>query len=42
MTFLDRTRTATCIYYIAYLQGRKVIYFGRNGDFRIEAFPAPK
>lgn len=27
--------------YVAYLTGRKVIYFGRNGDLHIEEFPAP-
>lgn len=27
--------------YVAYLTGRKVIYFGRNGDLHIEHFPAP-
>jgi hypothetical protein len=26
--------------YSVYLNGRKAIYFGRNGDFHVEPFPS--
>ncbi|MDF3822322.1 DUF1398 family protein [Leptospira sp. 96542] len=37
--FIDEVAAAGCIYYIAYLSGKRVIYFGREGDFHIEHFP---
>ena len=37
--FVDLIRAAGCTFYAAYLAGKKVIYFGRNGDFHIEHFP---
>lgn len=40
--FLDEITGAGCVYYIAYLAGKKVIYFGRNGDMHIELFPNTK
>jgi hypothetical protein len=30
---------AGTVYYIAYLTGKQVIYFGRKGEFHIEKFP---
>lgn len=39
VTFVENIFAAGCVYYIAYLNGRKVIYFGRDGDFHIEKFP---
>jgi hypothetical protein len=33
---------AGCVYYIAYLSGKKVIYFGRKGEMHVELFPQPK
>ena len=37
--FLERVMQAGCIGYTAYLDGRRVIYGGRNGDMQIEYFP---
>ncbi|BDA77358.1 hypothetical protein LPTSP3_g02880 [Leptospira kobayashii] len=37
--FIDEVTSAGCIYYIAYLSGKRVIYFGREGEFHIEHFP---
>lgn len=37
--FVDEVLKAGCVYYIAYLTGRRVIYLGRNGDFHVEHFP---
>lgn len=44
-TFSDFVRegcASGCAYYIVYLNGRKVRYFGRNGDEHIQHFPNPK
>lgn len=30
---------AGCVYYIAYLKGRQVVYMGREGDSHTELFP---
>lgn len=38
-TFIKEVLDAGCVYYIAYLAGKRVIYFGRNGDHHIEHFP---
>jgi uncharacterized protein YbcV (DUF1398 family) len=40
--FLNRAMAAGTAAYHAYLTGRKVIYFGRKGEFHIEEFPRPK
>ncbi|WP_411823962.1 DUF1398 family protein [Leptospira sp. 'Mane'] len=37
--FIEEVMAAGCIYYIAYLAGKRVIYFGREGDFHVEHFP---
>ncbi len=37
--FMNRIISAGTVYYIVYLTGKKVIYFGREGDFHIELFP---
>jgi uncharacterized protein YbcV (DUF1398 family) len=37
--FLARVMEAGPTIYVTYLKGRKVIYFGRHGDFHIEEFP---
>lgn len=37
--FLESITKAGSNYYIVYLNGRKAIYFGRNGDLHIENFP---
>ncbi|TGN19996.1 DUF1398 family protein [Leptospira idonii] len=37
--FSKEVLKAGCVYYIAYLKGKKVIYFGREGEFHIEEFP---
>lgn len=38
-TFTAEVMDAGCVYYIAYLKGKKVVYFGREGDMHIEHFP---
>lgn len=38
--FLRRAMLAGTASYTAYLNGRKVIYFGRDGDFHVEPFAA--
>jgi uncharacterized protein YbcV (DUF1398 family) len=40
--FLSRVMEAGTASYVTYLKGKKVIYFGRNGDFHIEEFPRVK
>lgn len=37
--FMKRSAAAGVIAYWAFLTGRKVIYFGRKGEFHIEEFP---
>jgi uncharacterized protein YbcV (DUF1398 family) len=38
--FLRRVMAAGTASYSVYLNGRKAIYFGRNGDFHVEPFPS--
>jgi uncharacterized protein YbcV (DUF1398 family) len=40
--FVGRAMTAGIVAYWAFLTGRKVIYFGRKGEFHVEEFPRPK
>ena len=40
--FMRRSSAAGVIAYWAFLTGRKVIYFGRKGEFHIEEFPSAK
>jgi uncharacterized protein YbcV (DUF1398 family) len=40
--FMRRSYAAGVIAYWAFLTGRKVIYFGRKGEFHVEEFPAAK
>lgn len=37
--FLQQIMDAGTVYYIAYLSGKRVIYFGREGDFHVQNFP---
>ncbi len=37
--FVGRSTAAGVIAYWAFLAGRKVIYFGRKGEFHVENFP---
>ena len=37
--FLERVMRAGCVGYVAYLDGRRVVYGGRFGDMQIEYFP---
>jgi uncharacterized protein YbcV (DUF1398 family) len=39
--FLRRIMNAGCSHYEVYIAGRKAMYFGRDGDFYTEPFPAP-
>ncbi|WP_406698529.1 DUF1398 domain-containing protein [Singulisphaera sp. Ch08] len=38
--FLQRVMAAGTASYSVYLNGRKAIYFGRNGNFHVELFPS--
>lgn len=40
--FIDEILDAGTVGYTAYLSGKKVIYFGREGDFHIEHFPGSR
>ena len=40
--FLKRIMSAGVVYYDVFINGRKVIYTGRNGDFHVENFPGGK
>lgn len=38
--FLCKTMAAGCVGYFVQIAGRRAIYFGRQGDFHVEHFPA--
>jgi uncharacterized protein YbcV (DUF1398 family) len=38
--FLRRIMDAGCASYAVFIMGRKAMYFGRDGDFYTEPFPA--
>lgn len=38
----EATVTAGCAYYIVYLNGKKVRYFGRDGDEHVQHFPGSR
>lgn len=40
--FVKEGAAACCAYYIVYVNGRKVLYFGRNGDEYIQNLPAQR
>jgi uncharacterized protein YbcV (DUF1398 family) len=40
--FLNRAIAAGVVSYWVFISGKKVIYFGRKGDFHVEEFPRPK
>lgn len=40
--FVQEGTAAGCAYYIVYLTGKKVRYFGRNGDEYIQYFPGSR
>lgn len=40
--FVKRSTAAGVIAYWAFLSGKKVIYFGRKGEFHVEEFPRAK
>jgi uncharacterized protein YbcV (DUF1398 family) len=39
LDFIQKTRIAGCVGYFVQITGRRVIYFGRNGEMHIEYFP---
>jgi uncharacterized protein YbcV (DUF1398 family) len=39
--FLRRIMSSGCSHYEVFIAGRKAMYFGRDGDFYTEPFPAP-
>ncbi len=39
LDFIRKTMAAGCVGYFAQITGRRVIYFGRNGEMHIEYFP---
>jgi uncharacterized protein YbcV (DUF1398 family) len=40
--FVKRAAASGIVAYWAFLTGKKVIYFGRQGEFHVEAFPSAK
>lgn len=40
--FLKRAMAAGIVAYWAFLSGKRVIYFGRRGEFHVEEFPQKK
>ena len=40
--FLRRAMEAGTTSYVVYLNGKRCIYFGRNGDLHVEEFPGAK
>ena len=40
--FLRRIMRSGCSHYVVFIAGRKAMYFGRDGDFYTEPFPAGK
>ena len=41
-TFLKRIMSAGCTHYQVFINGKKAIYFGRDGSHHIELFPLAK
>ena len=39
---MKRSTAAGVIAYWAFLSGKKVVYFGRKGEFHVEEFPRAK
>ena len=39
LDFIRKTMTAGCVGYFVQISGRRVIYFGRNGESHVEHFP---
>lgn len=39
LDFIRKTMAAGCVGYFVQITGRRVIYFGRNGDCHVEHFP---
>lgn len=39
LDFIRKTMAAGCVGYFVQITGRRVIYFGRNGDSHLEHFP---
>jgi uncharacterized protein YbcV (DUF1398 family) len=39
LEFIRKTMSAGCVGYFVQITGRRVIYFGRNGDSHVEHFP---
>jgi len=41
LDFIHKTMAAGCVGYFVQITGRRVIYFGRNGESHVEHFPPP-
>ncbi|MFO1003903.1 MAG: DUF1398 family protein [Planctomycetaceae bacterium] len=39
LDFIQKTMSAGCVGYFVQITGRRVIYFGRTGEFHVEHFP---
>jgi uncharacterized protein YbcV (DUF1398 family) len=39
LDFIRKTMTAGCVGYFVQITGRRVVYFGRNGESHVEHFP---
>jgi uncharacterized protein YbcV (DUF1398 family) len=40
LDFVRKTKSAGCVGYFVQITGRRVIYFGRNGETHVELFPS--
>jgi uncharacterized protein YbcV (DUF1398 family) len=40
LDFIRKTMAAGCVGYFVQITGRRVVYFGRNGESHVEKFPA--
>lgn len=40
LDFIQKTMSAGCVGYFVQISGRRVIYFGRNGESHVEYFPS--
>ncbi len=42
LQFMEQIAVAGTVYYIAYIKGKRVVYFGRLGDSHTEYFPGSR
>ena len=42
LDFIQKTMAAGCVGYFVQITGRRVVYFGRNGESHVEHFPSAR